>query len=710
MRAPARITVAALCALAALATPARADVTTSDITIPAHGTRVVFDNSEPTITVSGTSDGKGGDSVDIVCFERTGQAPLFETVPVAADGSFTATAKPDNLVGACRLRALPHDPPAGLVVTPFAGPGVVVEHRTTDRIMSGPNTDRPFDYFVLNQQDRGVADYDSVGECGLCDMRLTDFSRWTNSQRLFIGAAALYRYNAPDGRNSVNVGGRPAYAPAAARVVNPDAPGLPALEHTVSVDPVTHDLRIDESEALVHCPGDPVPATATNCTAFQAAAVRLERTILQSEAGVLVRITDRWVNTSGSAQRVDLRYDQLLRDPGDGRHPSYDLSWEPAGYAVRAGGQSVAGPGWGPGTIFVRAASDAPDGGFDLPQGAITAFPPPSAIRFLAPTDFIADYSMSLPPGGSETVVHVFRMATNRAELNAGARRAEDELGGPSVSFSTPAGGATVRPAVTVTGAASDNGGLDALQVAGRPVAPGPGGRWSVRLRLREGPATIEAVARDHFGNSATANRRLLVDGTPPSVRRLRLSARRFAVGRRATPRSAAQRGTHAGAAVRRGTVAGAAPRRGARARRAPRRGTVFRYRLSEPAVVSLAIEHPARGVRLAGRGCVSATARNRRALARRLAKRVRRMPRDRRARALRRLRRAARCTVYVRDGALRRAVPKSGGVSTPFTGRIGRGPIRPGPHRVTVRATDAAGNRSRPVRATFTVVRRRVH
>jgi hypothetical protein len=669
--------LAALCACLAVPAPALGAVTTSDITSPAPGTHVLFDDSEPTIAVTGTSDGGPGDSVDIVCFERTGQAPAFEeNVPVGADGDFSVTSKPDNLAGACRLRALPHNPPAGLPVTPFAGPGIVVEHETTDRIMGGPNADQAFDYFVLNQQDRAMVDYDSVGECGLCDMRLTDISRWTNSHFLYLGAAALYRYNAPDARNSVDIGGRPAYAPAAARVVNPNAAGLPPLSHTLTVAPGTHDLRINESESLVHCPGDPLPANSSNCATFQPAPVRLERTIVQSEAGVLVRITDRWVNTSGSAQRVDLRYDQLFRDPGDGRSPSFDLPWAGGGYRVRAAGQSAQGPASGPATIYVKAASDAPDGSFDLAQGAVTASPAPSRVRFLSPMDYTADYSLTVPVGGSRSVVQIFRMATTRAELVTGARRAEDEFAGPSLTIATPAEGAAVRPAAMLTGTASDNGGVTALEVAGHPVTTGSDGRWSLSLHLPEGPATIEAVARDRFGNTADATRHLIVDGTRPRVRGLRLGARRFAVGGRPTPRSAAPR------------------------------GTVFRYRLSEPASVTLTIERRAAGLRLAGRGCVPATPRNRRRLARRLAKGVHGLSGRDRARKLKRLRRARRCPAYVSQGVLTRA-DAAGQVSTPFSGRVGRRALPPGGYRVTVRATDAAGNRSRPVSATFIVVPR---
>jgi hypothetical protein len=97
---------------------------------------------------------------------------------------------------------------------------------------------------------------------------------------------------------------------------------------------------------------------------------------------------------------------------------------------------------------------------------------------------------------------------------------------------------------------------------------------------------------------------------------------------------------------------------------------------------VELVIERAARGLRVRHR-CVAPTRRNRK-----------------------RHRRARRCTRYVRVGALTRSAP-AGRVRTPFSGRIGRRPLRRGKHRVTIRATDPAGNRSRPATATFVIVPR---
>jgi hypothetical protein len=44
---------------------------------------------------------------------------------------------------------------------------------------------------------------------------------------------------------------------------------------------------------------------------------------------------------------------------------------------------------------------------------------------------------------------------------------------------------------------------------------------------------------------------------------------------------------------------------------------------------------------------------------------------------------------------------------STPFSGRLGRRPLAAGRYRATLRATDAAGNLSRPVSVRFRIVAR---
>ena len=70
-------------------------------------------------------------------------------------------------------------------------------------------------------------------------------------------------------------------------------------------------------------------------------------------------------------------------------------------------------------------------------------------------------------------------------------------------------------------------------------------------------------------------------------------------------------------------------------------------------------------------------------------------------------LRRRKACTRFTDVGRLTRARIAAGATAVRFTGRIGSKALKPGRHRITVTVTDAAGARSAPRTATFTVVAR---
>jgi hypothetical protein len=170
-------------------------------------------------------------------------------------------------------------------------------------------------------------------------------------------------------------------------------------------------------------------------------------------------------------------------------------------------------------------------------------------------------------------------------------------------------------------------------------------------------------------------------DSRAPALTGVSLLRRRFRVASAPTATSAARgRAARVGAAKRRAARARAAkrpvPARAAK-RRAPARGSAFRYTLSETAVLSIAIERGKPGRRAGGR-CRRATPR---------------------------LRTHKPCRLYVAVGTLLRSVPK-GASTTAFSGRIGAKPLKAGAYRATLRAVDPAGNRSRPRRLAFTIVR----
>ena len=107
--------------------------------------------------------------------------------------------------------------------------------------------------------------------------------------------------------------------------------------------------------------------------------------------------------------------------------------------------------------------------------------------------------------------------------------------------------------------------------------------------------------------------------------------------------------------------------------------GTRIRFRLSEAATVRLRFDRVLPG-RRRGRRCVAPRRNNRG---------------------------ARRCTRYIRAGATLRRVGVAGPNVVPFSGRIGRRALRLGRHRLTIEATDTAGNSAKRTKR-FRIVPRR--
>ena len=146
------------------------------------------------------------------------------------------------------------------------------------------------------------------------------------------------------------------------------------------------------------------------------------------------------------------------------------------------------------------------------------------------------------------------------------------------------------------------------------------------------------------------------------------------------------------------------------------KKGATIRYILSEDATVRLSIERKLKGVKLSKtvkrkttRRCVTSTKRNRKKLTSQINKRLRGKSLSRKAkrRRLARDRRKAKCTMYRKKGELKRSGHR-GRNSTSFTGRIGSRRLARGRYRLTVTATDTAGNVSVPKKKSFQIVRAR--
>lgn len=177
--------------------------------------------------------------------------------------------------------------------------------------------------------------------------------------------------------------------------------------------------------------------------------------------------------------------------------------------------------------------------------------------------------------------------------------------------------------------------------------APLAGGNRAAALTLADnGPGGGRAIPLTGQGTGVP-----VADTTRPVLSALSFAPRAFRVGKKATATTA---------------------------RKKTATGTKLRFTLSEAAAVRITIQRATTG-RRSGGTCRKATSA---------------------------LRKAKRCTRYVTVGALKRTA-QQGRVSVGFTGRIGKKALKRGDHRVSITATDTAGNRTaKAATRTFKVVR----
>jgi hypothetical protein len=213
--------------------------------------------------------------------------------------------------------------------------------------------------------------------------------------------------------------------------------------------------------------------------------------------------------------------------------------------------------------------------------------------------------------------------------------------------------------------------GQDSVSISRQVTGLSPGTGYQFRPFATAGPAprvfgatatfgtlaapTVTGGGGDGGGGGIGGGNGASADTTLPIVSAVSANPKVFAVDARGRPEAAVT----------------------AKVKHKPRKGTTFSYSLTEPGRAVFSVERVLPGRRV-GRAC-------------RPASRANRMRRK--------------CIRYAL--AARFAQPGvAGGNRKRFSGRIGRRRLAPGSYRVTIVAKDAAGNRSKAVRATFTVVR----
>jgi hypothetical protein len=563
-----RALIAALAALPLLtAGPAAAEITASQLTAPADGQQVTSVDATTQLPVAGTTTGGTlNEGLTLMCFRRSGVADVVGSVLLDGGGAFSGSASVSGVRGPCTLRAVPASfDTAGSDPAPFGGRLITVEAQRTTALSSGPNTGQVTSLDDWLQQSAAGVGICSLGSTGLCGSRLFDGALRSSSEPVFNAGGWIGSTTGT--RSYLQVDGANAYPPFRAAQVAFEAPGIIGLTRTTVRSPASEV----ESDGIVRCNTTAFPPGAA-CTAFQDTGVRYERTTLVSADGTTVEQRDALVSVDGRAHTVSAYLGENFLI-GPEISPALRFGWLPGDTAaVRAGGSEYGGPTKGPATIYVGVNAAAPDGDPVYPQGAITFDRPPASVRVTAPTDLLVRFpDLSVPAGGRAELVRTTYVTTRTAaDAAARARALEDRLVGPAVTISSPKAGARVlTPTVTVTGTATDNDGLASLTVGGRPVTPGPTGRFSVSVPMVKGANTVTAVAVDHAGNQAQATLKLTYqDRLPPLVGPLYLKPAvwrvgrpttvRFSLGEAGTMRLTASRVT--GGRSRRGTCVASTP------------------------------------------------------------------------------------------------------------------------------------------------------
>jgi hypothetical protein len=484
------VVVLSACTLVALGAPvgALAAPTASQITSPASPAAVTYDQENPgSFHVAGTTSGGTG-NVDLRCYWGASSALVASALTVT-NGAFAADVP---LTGAqfaaldsnyCVLRAVPAGttPPAPPgQPSPFEGPETGWGGTTQNRLgpAGAPNpADTLYDYRWHRVQKRAYNGYYSAGDCGLCETSLFDPTTFANSHQIWYQGAALWSVEPTKGvptQSAVQVDGVDVYNPAGARAgfshVLQNNPGFPALAYASSVDPITGDLTIIETDPFVSCSPQPAvyPPSDLTCSAFAPPVVTLERKIVQDHQGLKVTISDNWRSNDGLPHQLDARYAEGTASDNyalQGHETRYDFSWTGAGFTAYADGTDIAPPPSAPASVYVKTDATTPESGDGTnPFGAVTYRTTPSSIRVLdgsaSPTNgydtWFARYQRTIPASGDLVIEQVYShdySLTGVRAIEADTGQAPPAAG----DLTTPAApvDATVTPAPTTVAAST---------------------------------------------------------------------------------------------------------------------------------------------------------------------------------------------------------------------------------------------------------------
>ena len=486
----ARFAVVASLTLAAIAAPstALADPTASHITEPADPSFVAYVGANPgTLHVAGTTSGGSG-NVDLRCYGAGNNSLIATGVPVV-NGAFAVDLPVDKTLISkvgyphpyCVLRAVPTGTqPAAQPdqSSPFEGPhvGWGEQRESTLGLAGAPNPpDTTYFAYTAQTQAQGYSDFQDAGSCGLCDGYLLDPLTYKPSNPLWWGNAALYQhisYGGESSRSEVQVDGVNVYDPGALSggSVLKNNPGYPSLTVSRTVDALTGDLTIHETDPFVPCEPQPaaLPISDATCPSFGAPPIALDRTIIQDHQGRQVHVIDHWHSNDAQPHQLDAIYDDVAYDQNAataGHESQLDFPWTCDGFKDYPAGTDIAPPPATPATLYVRADGSTPDvGDGKNPFGALTYATPPDGIHIqmaVVPgssglVTWLSHYVRTIPANGDLSIEQVYSIGLDLASVQAlghEAEQASPPQGTAPSACSPPSGDAsiaTTAPAAAV--------------------------------------------------------------------------------------------------------------------------------------------------------------------------------------------------------------------------------------------------------------------
>ncbi len=147
----------AVCATAAIGvSSAGAAVTQTAITSPSSPFLYTYNDASPaTVTISGTSNGTTGDTVDVRCYYHydggydISYDNVASSVPVNADGTWSTGAISPDVGSTCQLRAVPHGLSTTQGLSAFAPVYSELDAFTHSPITGGSTASGPYyDYYA----------------------------------------------------------------------------------------------------------------------------------------------------------------------------------------------------------------------------------------------------------------------------------------------------------------------------------------------------------------------------------------------------------------------------------------------------------------------------------------------------------------------------------------------------------------------------------